>query len=61
VIAQRGAVVLRTADEEDLPAVEAPFAQVDTGLDEAHIPAGRAYEAVGFDRRVPNVDLWQRL
>ena len=37
------------------------FAHVDTGLDDAHIPARRAYEAVGFDRQVPNVDLWQRL
>ena len=37
------------------------FAHVDTGLDDAHIPARRAYEAVGFDRSVPFVDLWQRL
>jgi ribosomal protein S18 acetylase RimI-like enzyme len=37
------------------------FAHVDTGLDDAHIPARRAYEAVGFDRAVPAVDLWQRL
>jgi ribosomal protein S18 acetylase RimI-like enzyme len=37
------------------------FAHVDTGLDDAHIPARRAYEAVGFDRAVPTVDLWQRL
>jgi ribosomal protein S18 acetylase RimI-like enzyme len=37
------------------------FAHVDTGLDDAHIPARRAYEAVGFDRQVPVVDLWQRL
>jgi ribosomal protein S18 acetylase RimI-like enzyme len=37
------------------------YAHVDTGLDDAHIPARRAYEAVGFDRRVPTVDLWQRL
>jgi hypothetical protein len=34
------------------------FAHVDTGLDDAHIPARRAYEAAGFDRAVPNVDLW---
>ena len=34
------------------------FAHVDTGLDDAHIPARRAYHAVGFDRAVPNVDLW---
>jgi ribosomal protein S18 acetylase RimI-like enzyme len=37
------------------------FAHVDTGLDDAHIPARRAYEAVGFDRQVPNVNHWQRL
>ena len=37
------------------------FAHVDTGLDDAHIPARRAYEAVGFDRRVPTVDLWRAL
>ena len=37
------------------------FAHVDTGLDDAHIPARRAYEAVGFDRSVPTVDLWRRL
>ena len=37
------------------------YAHVDTGLDDAHIPARRAYEAVGFDRAVPTVDLWQRL
>ena len=38
-----------------------PFAHVDTGLDDAHIPARRAYAAVGFDRQVPSVDLWQKL
>lgn len=37
------------------------FAHVDTGLDDAHIPARRAYEAVGFDRRVPTIDYWQDL
>ncbi len=37
------------------------WAHVDTGLDDAHIPARRAYEAVGFDRAVPSVDLWRRL
>ena len=37
------------------------FAHVDTGLDDAHIPARRAYEAIGFDRRVPTVDYWQDL
>jgi ribosomal protein S18 acetylase RimI-like enzyme len=37
------------------------FAHVDTGLDDAYIPARRAYEAVGFDRRVPTVEYWQDL
>lgn len=37
------------------------FAHVDTGLDDAHIPARRAYEAVGFDRQVPTVEYWQDL
>jgi ribosomal protein S18 acetylase RimI-like enzyme len=37
------------------------FAHVDTGLDDAHVAARRAYEAVGFDRRVPTVDYWQDL
>jgi ribosomal protein S18 acetylase RimI-like enzyme len=37
------------------------FAHVDTGLDAAHDAARRAYEAVGFDRRVPTVDYWQDL
>ncbi len=37
------------------------FAHVDTGLDDAHIPARRAYQAVGFDRQAPMVDYWQDL
>ena len=37
------------------------FAHVDTGLDPAHDAARRAYEAVGFDRRVPTVEYWQDL
>jgi hypothetical protein len=37
------------------------FAHVDTGLDDAHIPARRAYEAAGFDRQVPTVEYWQDL
>jgi ribosomal protein S18 acetylase RimI-like enzyme len=37
------------------------FAHVDTGLDEAHAAARRAYEAVGFDRQVPGVEYWQDL
>ena len=37
------------------------YAHVDTGLDPAHIPARKAYESVGFDRQVPNVEYWQDL
>jgi ribosomal protein S18 acetylase RimI-like enzyme len=37
------------------------FAHVDTGLDPAHDAARRAYEAVGFDRKVPIVEYWQDL
>ena len=37
------------------------YAHVDTGLDDAHVPARRAYEAVGFDRAVPGVEYWQDL
>jgi ribosomal protein S18 acetylase RimI-like enzyme len=37
------------------------FAHVDTGLDDAHAAARRAYEAVGFDRQVPGVEYWQDL
>ncbi|MBA2742029.1 MAG: GNAT family N-acetyltransferase [Actinobacteria bacterium] len=37
------------------------FAHVDTGLDDAHLPARRAYAAVGFDRAVPVVEYWQDL
>jgi len=37
------------------------FAHVDTGLDDAHIPARLAYEATGFDRTVPGVEYWQDL
>lgn len=37
------------------------YAHVDTGLDDAHEPARRAYAAVGFDRAVPGVELWQDL
>lgn len=37
------------------------WAHVDTGLDDAHIAARRAYEAVGFDRKVPLIDYWQDL
>lgn len=42
-------------------AINLRFAHVDTGLDDAHVPARRAYEAVGFDRAVPIVEYWQDL
>ena len=34
---------------------------VETGLDDPHIPARRAYEGVGFDRSTPVVYYWQDL
>jgi ribosomal protein S18 acetylase RimI-like enzyme len=37
------------------------FAVVETELDDAHIPARRAYEAVGFDRPQKIVNYWQDL
>ena len=37
------------------------FAHVETDLDEPHIPARQAYEAVGFDREVRIVLYWQDL
>jgi GNAT superfamily N-acetyltransferase len=46
---------------EHFRAQDLRFAHVDTGLDDAHIPARRAYEATGFDRPVPGVDYWQDL
>lgn len=37
------------------------YAHVDTGLDPAHLPARKAYQSVGFDRQIPNVEYWQDL
>ena len=37
------------------------FVFLETGMDDPHIPARRAYEAVGFDRKFPNVYYWQNL
>ncbi len=34
---------------------------VETGLDDPHIPARKAYEGVGFDRTTPVVYYWQDL
>ena len=73
VVAEREGAVLRHARPDDLPAIDAlhildrfrvdglRFAHVDTGLDDAHLRARRAYEAVGFDRAVPGVEYWQNL
>jgi len=36
-------------------------AMVETGLDDPHIPARKAYEGVGFDRSAPVVYYWQDL
>ncbi len=36
-------------------------AMVETGLDDPHIPARKAYEGVGFDRSTPVVYYWQDL
>jgi ribosomal protein S18 acetylase RimI-like enzyme len=36
-------------------------AMVETDLDDPHIPARKAYEGVGFDRRTPIVLYWQDL
>ena len=37
------------------------YARVGTGLDDAHAPARKAYEAVGFDREVPSVIYYRKL
>jgi len=37
------------------------IAFVETGLDDPHIPARKAYEAVGFDRMAPVAYYWQDL
>lgn len=40
---------------EELRARGCTIVQVTTGLDDAHAPARRAYEAAGFDRELPKV------
>lgn len=40
---------------EELRAQGCTMVQVTTGLDDAHAPARRAYEAVGFDKELPKV------
>lgn len=37
------------------------YVRVTTGLDEAHAPARKAYEAVGFDRDLPTVTYYREL
>ena len=37
------------------------YAYVDTGLDPIHNAARAMYEAAGFDRRVPIVEMWRAL
>lgn len=39
----------------------AEYVRVMTGLDDAHRPARRAYEAVGFDRELPVVTYYREL
>lgn len=37
------------------------YAQVDTGLDDGHAPARRAYEKIGFNVRIPHVTYYMAL
>jgi ribosomal protein S18 acetylase RimI-like enzyme len=37
------------------------YAMVETGLDDPHIPARKAYEGVGFDKKIPNIWYFQYL
>jgi ribosomal protein S18 acetylase RimI-like enzyme len=37
------------------------YAFVETGLDDPHIPARKAYEGVGFDKKIPQIWYWQYL
>ncbi len=37
------------------------YAMVETGLNDAQIPARTTYETVGFDRKAPSVLYWQDL
>ena len=37
------------------------FCKVATGLDDAHIPARRAYEKAGFDKSVPTITYYRTL
>lgn len=46
---------------EELRNLGAEYVRVTTGLDDAHAPARRAYEAVGFDRALPQVTYYREL
>jgi len=46
---------------EELRRLGMEYVRVTTGLDDAHAPARRAYEAVGFDRQLPVVTYYREL
>lgn len=46
---------------EELRAQGADYVRVTTGLDDAHAPARRAYEAVGFGHELPKVTYHRKL
>ena len=46
---------------EFLRSIGVKYVRVHTGLDDAHAPARKAYERVGFDHSVPNVVYYQKL
>jgi ribosomal protein S18 acetylase RimI-like enzyme len=46
---------------EELRAQGCGIVQVTTGLDDAHAPARRAYEAVGFDLELPKITYMRKL
>lgn len=46
---------------EELRALGCTMVQVTTGLDDAHLPARKAYEAVGFDKELPKITYMRTL
>ena len=46
---------------EELRAQGCTIVQVTTGLDDAHLPARKAYEAVGFDKELPKITYMRTL
>ncbi len=46
---------------EELRKLGMEYVRVTTGLDDAHAPARRAYEAVGFDRNLPQLTYYREL